>query len=173
MNATIRPTALFRPLAGLTLAVGMLGAPLLVTTAIAQQMSTDAQTLAVNRAESPAASVEDGVYLFGENPAPDQVGSTYLVLEVQENAVVGGLYMPHSSFDCFQGEVEGDRLNLSITNSYDLSTYAYSMNLSADGTVASANPTAAPVELEGYHLISSVSDNDLRILDTCKADFQG
>ena len=91
------------------------------------------------------------MYLFGETSSPEQIGSSYLVLEVQDSTVVGGLYMPHSSFDCFQGEIEGDRLNLSITNSYDLSTYAYSMNLSADAAVASTSPAAAPVERAAGH----------------------
>jgi hypothetical protein len=169
MNVLTHPTTLFRPLAGLTLALGVVGAPVLATTAMAQQVSSDTQTLAASRVDTRNES-RNGVYLFGETPAPEQIGSGYMVMEVEGSTVVGALYMPHSSFDCFQGELEGDRLNLSVTNSYDLSTHAYSMNLNVDGAIASINPTAVPVELEGYHLIPSVSNTDLRLLETCKAN---
>ena len=132
--------------------------------------SSQTPTQSANRSE--VATVPNGVYLYGESQQPDQIGSAYLVFEVSDNQAVGAFYLPHSSFDCFQGEVQGDRLNLTITNSYDQNTYAYSLPIQTDSYVASAVEVAPPtVQLNGFHSISSVSDNDHRILETCKADF--
>lgn len=117
--------------------------------------------------------IPDGTYLYGESPQPDQIGSTYLVFQVKDNQATGALYLPHSSFDCFQGQVQGDRLNLSITNSYDHSIHTYSLPVQIDSYVASAGEAIVPsVQLTGYHAITTLSDNDQRILATCQADFE-
>lgn len=165
--------AAVRPIASAVLAFGMLSAPVVTTAALAQTLSEErTQDLIARRLDAAEVNPSSQVYLFGDTPARDQIGSRYMVVEVQDEAVVGAIYMPHSSFDCFQGTVEGDRLNLSITNSYNLTTYAYSMDLQTDGVVASTTPTTVPAEPAGYHLISAVNNNDLRLLETCKADFQ-
>lgn len=122
---------------------------------------------------SETVNIPDGVYLYGESQQPNQIGSAYLVFEVSDNQAVGAFYMPHSSFDCFQGEVQGDRFNLTLTNSYDQSTYAYSLPIQTDSYVASAVEIVPPtVQLNGFNPVQTVSDNDHRILETCKADFQ-
>jgi hypothetical protein len=166
-----------RSLAGLALAAGLLGGAAMTATAQSSPAPT-AQSIAATTppagldAIPTSQSFQEGIYLFGEVPVRDQIGAAYFVLDVQDEAVVGGVYMPHSSFDCFQGELTGDRLNLEITNSYDLTTHAYSVALQTDGTMASAHANTVPVGLEGLHPIASVSDADLQILETCKADFQ-
>jgi hypothetical protein len=115
----------------------------------------------------------DGVYLFGQSPEPQQLGSAYLVFEVNQNQVVGAFYMPQSSFDCFQGEFQNERLALNIVNSYEQTVYPYSLALDTDSAVAlAAGEAIAPVGLEGYHRIDAISDNDQRILGVCQSDFQ-
>lgn len=125
-------------------------------------------------ARSGQSGFADGVYLYGESPAPDQVGSAYLVFEVSESdRVVGAFYMPYSSFDCFQGEFQGTQLNLTVINAYTQTPHPYSIAVQSDTYVASnGNSAPAEVGLEGFHNLESISENDQRILATCKADVQ-
>ena len=81
--------------------------------------------------------------------------------------------MPQSSFDCFYGSVESDNLNLSVVSSYDQATHAYSVAFQEGTAIASAESVVAPVELEGYHSIDTVSSNDHRILGMCRASLAG
>jgi hypothetical protein len=118
-------------------------------------------------------ALPDGVYLYGQAETPDQVGSAYMVFTVTDSRVVGAFYMPYSSFDCFHGEFQPDRLALNVVDSYDRSVHPYSVALDTSSPVAStANGTVVPAGLEGFHQIQTVSENDQRILATCQADYQ-
>jgi hypothetical protein len=122
------------------------------------------------QAAAPMASLENGVYLYGQSPEPETVGSEYMVFEVNQGEVVGGFYMPRSSFDCFEGKVEADKLALTVIDSYERTPHEYAVALAATEPVASAGGTDVPVGLEGYHRIANLSDVDQQILTTCKAD---
>lgn len=115
-------------------------------------------------------ALADGVYLYGQSPEPETMGSEYLVFEVNQGEVVGGFYMPRSSFDCFYGDVESEQLALTVINSYEQTQHPYSVALQPDGAVASADSGSTPVGLEGYHRLGNLSDTDRQILATCKAD---
>jgi hypothetical protein len=117
-------------------------------------------------------ALPDGVYLYGQAETPDQVGSAYMVFTVTDSRVVGAFYMPYSSFDCFHGEFQPDRLALNVVDSYDRSVHPYSVALDTSSPVAAANGAAVPAGLEGFHQIQTVSENDQRILATCQADYQ-
>ncbi len=115
----------------------------------------------------------DGVYLYGQSPKRDQLGRAYLVFEVSQNRVIGAFYMPNSSFDCFSGAIGNSQLALTVINSYDRSQHPFTLALAPTATqVATNNPGVAGLNLTGYHRIDSLSDNDQRILQTCKADYQ-
>ena len=108
-------------------------------------------------------------YLFGQAPQPDQIGQGYVVLERSGDRVYGALYYPSSSFDCFTGQVQGSQLAMTIVNSYDREVYPYSLAL-AEGPAIAAGETVAeavPFNLDGFHAIDSLSDNDHRILAMC------
>lgn len=114
-------------------------------------------------------SLPNGTHLFGQSPQAAQLNSTYVVLEVNDSQVVGAFYMPHSSFDCFQGEVQAEHLALTITDSYDQARYPYSVALQQQAAVATANDAAiASVGLTGFHAIANFSETDQRILNVCK-----
>lgn len=118
-------------------------------------------------------TLTDGVYLYGETEQPDQIGAAYMVMQVDGDQVVGALYMPHSSFDCFQGAIRENQLDLTVVNSYDRTTRDYSLAVQSEDYVASIDdPVATPARLNGMYNLSEVSANDHRILETCKADFQ-
>ena len=120
---------------------------------------------------SQTLTVPNGVYLFGESPQPDTVGMAYTVFEVRQNRTVGAFYMPHSSFDCFYGSLNGQQLAVTVVNSYDRATHAYSIGLS-DYPVASGGEIVGSLELEGFHRLEEASDRDLEILATCQDLYQ-
>lgn len=103
-----------------------------------------------------AASIRlaEGVYLYGQSPKPDEIKKEYFVFEVRRGQVIGAFYLPRSAFYCFYGTVELTQLNLTVVDSFDGTTSGYSVNL------------------QKYHQIPSVSDNDRRILGICKAAHQ-
>ncbi len=113
-----------------------------------------------------------GVYLYGQSPNRDQLGRAYLVFEVSQNRVVGAFYMPNSSFDCFSGSINANKLALTVIDSYDRTAHPYVVALSPNAQVAGSNPGVTGLNLAGYHRINALNDNDQRILSVCKADFQ-
>lgn len=115
----------------------------------------------------------NGIYLYGQAPAPDELGMGYVVFETVDQQMVGALYVPQSSFDCFQGQLQGNALAMTITNSYTQETYPYEIALVSEGAIAStANGISDPLSLEGFHQLAAPSENDLRMLETCKAALQ-
>jgi hypothetical protein len=129
------------------------------------KQTPDKQTIEANGA------IAEGVYLYGQSPEPEQIGAAYAVFEINEdNRTVGAFYMPYSSFDCFQGEIAANQMNLTVTNSYDQTRYPYTLAM-RDVAIASQESEIqpAPVDLVGYHPIDTLSDRDREILATCKA----
>ncbi|RMF68460.1 MAG: hypothetical protein D6742_05070 [Cyanobacteria bacterium J069] len=115
----------------------------------------------------------DGTYLYGQSQQAEQIGSAYMVFEVDSNRVVGAFYMPNSSFDCFFGEVQAQELALSVIDSYEQTVHPYSVALRTDAAVAANGGEAiAPLSLEGFHPIAALSENDQRMLSTCKVDYE-
>lgn len=142
-------------------------------TSIAQ--SSALLSLAAKHAESEAPSAQlrfpQGRYLFGQSPEPEQIGSVYVIFEVAPDRIVGAFYMPRSSFDCFQGRTEGDRLILTIRNSYEPATFTHSIALvERQNVVASGGSAALEAGLEGFNAIDSISENDARILSICQSE---
>ena len=119
---------------------------------------------------APAVSehLSNGVYLFGEKPLPDQLQTAYMIFEARAGQVVGAFYSPHSSFDCFRGSVENTQLSLAITETYSQEEYAYALNLE---DTAIAGPGGRQFAIEGFHEIETVSENDLRMLNTCQTHY--
>jgi hypothetical protein len=154
-----------RILAGLSLTVSLLGAGLLPAIANTEA-STKPQT-------SVKQALPDGVYLYGQSTQPDQVGQGYFVFESKQGNVVGALYMPRSSFDCASGKFQNDQLALTVVNSYDRTANPFEIALERTSNVASqGNPAFSNLGLQGFERLSNISENDQRILDVCKADFQ-
>lgn len=130
----------------------------------------EAQAAKTN-AELPAIQYpkQDGIYLYGQSPKPNQIGQGYIVFVKQKNLVTGALYMPSSEFSCFQGSI-GSRGELAMT-------------VTAPGgegvePVATANRLpkldldepmtyAYSVALQDYHQLNSVSEGDRQILQMC------
>ncbi|EKV01475.1 hypothetical protein Lepto7375DRAFT_3646 [Leptolyngbya sp. PCC 7375] len=124
--------------------------------------------LLAQAAPSVSTPLSNGIYLFGEQPLPDQLQTAYMVFEAQADEVVGAFYSPHSSFDCFRGSVENAQLSLAITETYSQEEYDYALDLE---DTAVAGPGGRQFAIEGFYQIDTVSDNDLRMLNTCQAHY--
>jgi hypothetical protein len=118
-------------------------------------------------------ALADGTYLYGQAQATEQLGSAYMVFEVNQGKLLGAFYMPRSSFDCFYGNLEADRMALTVVDSYAQSPHPYAVALESGEPIAMAGgEIASPVTLEGFHRLENLSSNDQRILSTCKANYQ-
>ena len=112
----------------------------------------------------------DGVYLFGQSPNPNEVGSAYAVLSVKSNQTIGAFYQPRSSFDCFSGEVAPNQLAVEVVDSYTQTTHPYAVALTLEDSLV-AGQAAGAYTLEGFHRIENLSAQDYEILATCQTDF--
>ncbi len=120
-----------------------------------------------------AAKLADGVYLYGQTNQPDQLGQAYFVFEVNQGNVLGALYMPGSSFDCAYGNFQRAQLALKVRDSYDHTATNFSIALDRSATVATNNLNGlGQVGLDGFQKLAKVSQNDMRLLNTCKATYQ-
>ena len=118
-------------------------------------------------------ALPDGTYLYGQAPEPDKLGQGYFVFEVNQGTVLGALYMPRSSFDCASGQFRGNQLSLTVVNSYDRTTNPFEIALEKTSTVASSgNPALQQLELQGFHRLPTLTQDDQRVLSVCKADLQ-
>ena len=153
----------------------LMGAATLLAAQVAQarmviQPVTEADAAVVHpllAQTAPAVSehLSNGVYLFGEQPLPDQLQTAYMIFEARAGQVIGAFYSPYSSFDCFQGTLENTQLSLAITETYSQEEYAYALDLE---DTAIAGPGGSQFGIEGFHQIEAVSENDVRILKTCQ-----
>lgn len=111
-----------------------------------------------------------GRYLFGQVPEPDQLGHGYMVVDTTEAQTYGVLYFPSSSFDCFQGQIQGSTLAMTVINAYSQEAYPYSIALTSATTVATEHLASdlQPLHLEGFYPLDAPSQNDLRMLNICQ-----
>jgi len=157
-----------KPFGSLLLATGL---ATIASTGFARAAGVPASNAPVLQAVASIPPIEDGTYLYGESSTPQQIGSAYMVFEVNDRQVVGAFYMPSSSFDCFHGNIQANQLALTVTSSEDQQPYSYNVAMQPSGSVATVgNVNVAPAEIEGYHRIATVSNLDQQILAVCKAD---
>lgn len=114
--------------------------------------------------------LEDGIYLYGQASQRDVQGAGYAVFSVKDSQTVGAFYQPHSSFDCFAGQILPDRLAVNVVDSYEQTIHPYEIALTIDDTYV-AGSAAGAYTLEGMHRIADVTESELNILSVCEADF--
>lgn len=113
--------------------------------------------------------LSDGVYLFGQSPTRDEMGADYAVLSIKDNQTVGAFYQPHSSFDCFSGEVLPNRLAVDVIDSYAQTTHPYDIAVTLEDSLVAGSAVGA-YTLEGFHRIEDLSAQDYEILEVCQAN---
>lgn len=141
--------------------------------AVTAQSGPSAAWVANAAAVTRTHNLPDGVYLYGESSEPNELGRAYLIFEVRSAQLIGAFYMPSSSFDCLYGTVEPQQLALTIVDSYENTEYSYAVGIEHSPIASSQNPARDNiVRLEGLQSISTVSENDQRILNVCKENYQ-
>ena len=142
--------------------------------ALAVRVTPSAQSLILEAFTLPKNnSLPDGVYLYGQSPDPDKIGEAYMVFEMRRGQTIGAFYMPQSSFDCFYGSVDANKLALTVVNSYQETTHPYAVGI-VDPEIASSRgrPIGEEMQLEGYYPITNMSQGDRRMLGVCKSHYQ-
>ncbi len=118
---------------------------------------------------------QDGVYLYGQSPQPNQVGQGYIVFQKRQNQVMGALYMPSSEFSCFQGNIDSrGELAMTVTapgreGVEEVATANIPPKLDIDQPMTYAYSVA----LQDYHKLNTVSSGDRRILQMCNQALDG
>lgn len=157
----------------LALAVCGLAFPSASTAQVSPEVSNGNGATAAHRQSPQTESqtiLEDGTYLFGQSSTPDQMGAAYAIFSVQNNRTVGAFYHPHSSFDCFSGEITPNQLAVNVVDSYEQTVRPYSVALTVEDALV-AGEGAGAYTLEGFYRIADISANDYDMLAVCQADF--
>lgn len=140
-----------------------------VSNAIAEMSNQPVEQVA----QQSNGSLQDGVYLYGQAPEPDQIGSGYVVFEARNQQVIGALYMPHSSFDCMYGSIAESELAMTVINSYGEGEYPHAIARNQSAEIANSEGGAAPgLQLAGMHHIADLSEMDQEVLAVCVDRFQ-
>lgn len=108
----------------------------------------------------------DGIYLYGQSPQADELGREYLVFQVKGGKVKGAIYYPFSEFNCFSGAIVAKQMKLGIIDPSNQQVYPHAIALVTDSPVASGE-ISPRVNLEGYHRLLNLSENDRRMLKVC------
>ena len=172
------------PLAGLLLTAGILtgeAKPLLQTPST-PQVVVRAEAFGKDTVIAPRGKLPevDGFYLYSQSPQPEQMGQEYMVFEVRQGKVNGAFYLPYSEFSCFYGTLQSGKLALTIANGADsapLPDLVADQNSQQLATASDRVHIAKitypySVALQEYYQLASVSENDQRILATCKNNSQ-
>jgi hypothetical protein len=96
-------------------------------------------------------NLRNGVYLFGDAQLPNQLERSYFIFQIENQQVVGAVYTPGSSFDCFYGTQKPGNLEVQVFDSFENNYYPHA------------------VALSDYYSLAQISGNDQRILQTCRA----
>lgn len=115
--------------------------------------------------------LKEGVHFYGEASTRDQLGSTYMVFEVQDGRAIGAVYWPQSSFSCFEGRFQGKTLALRVEDPYGDAPYRHELALEETAIVAANGLQSVEMKLgiEGMQALDSANEADLGFLATCKA----
>ncbi len=110
------------------------------------------------------------IYLYGESPQPQVLGTAYMVLESRDNQVVGGFYMYQSSFDCFYGRITNHSLQITVIPTYEQSHYPYAVQRS-DTAIASPGGHGTTPDFEGFYRLNRPDAVARHVLETCRREY--
>lgn len=115
----------------------------------------------------PTSPFADGIYLYGQSAQPEQIGKEYMIFKVQQGKVIGAVFLPQSEYSCFAGTLTPQQMRVSVIDPYENATYQHTIALDSPSPVAAERNIAQKIGLEGYYPISTISNNDRQILQTC------
>ncbi|UJB72144.1 hypothetical protein HRE53_21795 [Acaryochloris sp. 'Moss Beach'] len=100
----------------------------------------------------PMVETSDESYLYGQVKQPNQLQQGYVVFEQFGDTVVGASYYPRSEFRCLIGNFNSKSEALSGVMLAAMQTEQATVN----------------IDLSSLHPINTLSQNDQRLLATCK-----
>lgn len=175
------------PVAGLLLAIGIQvseAKPVLtneLNKPATPQLAARIKAFSKDSANTPKGRLpeKDGIYLYGQSPKPEQIGQEYMVFEMNRGKVVGAFYLPQSEFSCFQGNLKSGKLALMVASGSGTEPYpdpvaGNSQQVAAvsdrfeSGSSFETSTYSYSVALQNYYQLPIVSNNDQRILSSCK-----
>jgi hypothetical protein len=125
------------------------------------------QSLAMAVTPKMNAVLADGIYFYGQSSQPEQLGKEYLIFQVKRDKVKGALFMPQSEYDCWQGSIDRQNLNLSIEDG-EGNNYDYQIALDRTAPVATNNNTSRnDISLRGYQSIAQIPATVKELLASC------
>ncbi|MGF1460970.1 MAG: hypothetical protein ACFBSG_18325 [Leptolyngbyaceae cyanobacterium] len=126
-----------------------------------------------SEASFTASTTSEGeVHFYGSAPEPGVLGASYLVFTAADTAIMGAIFMPQSSFDCFQGHIQSGHLALEITNSYSQEVYPYEIaRVAEEVPVATIGEGTVAVGLEGFFELGEAGASELELLSICQNSF--
>ncbi len=129
-------------------------------------------------------TVRDGVYLFNSSlqsahnldladygNGSESQASEYIVLQLENNQVIGGFYQPLSEYSCFAGNFHGETLDLWVSMPDTSDVYTYSISIQLQTPVAS-HPGAVGLPtnelvIQGAHRIVTLDQVSQNVLNEC------
>ena len=139
---------------------------------IASENTKNLKTSYLAQNEQSRLPWSDGIYFYGQSEKLDQIGQEYLVFKVNQKNIIGVFYMPSSEYNCFQGRVEEQRINLSIRDTYNNSTYAHSIAIQERSLIAAEGSKIKRFGgLQGYKPIGKIRKVEQEMLDICEKSF--
>jgi hypothetical protein len=105
--------------------------------------------------------LSNGTYMYGETNEPGAVGREYVVFDHQGGQAIGAVFMAGSEYSCFSGQVQGDRLQMMVLDSYENAERPYDISLEGQSS-------------DGYEYrpVHKIGQQEMNILDTCRSFYR-
>lgn len=116
----------------------------------------------------PTPQSNAGPYLYEEVAQPEQVGTTYVVMERHQNQWVGAIYQPNAEFDCFVGTLKPQGFALKLQTLMTEENFTHTLVVDPTVTVASRSETAIAPQLVGFETLPTLGEQDQRLLQVCR-----
>lgn len=113
----------------------------------------------------------NNIFVYGTSPIAQQLGQDYMVLQIEPDDQVRGLfYQVHSEYACFSGTIRDGKLDLAVVDPYEQVAYAYTLDYEAKGYIANGGdrPVLQLIPA-GFQPINVPSELDYALLQECAA----
>jgi hypothetical protein len=127
--------------------------------------SIDPIQIAISPTENEAFT--DGIYFYGQSALPEQLGKEYLIFQVDRGKIKGAFFLPQSEYDCLEGTIDRQKINLSIEDG-EGNIYTHQIAIERNSSIASnGNLERRSVNLQGYQPISPIPATAKELLVSC------
>jgi hypothetical protein len=109
-------------------------------------------------------SLANGTYLYGESNQPGEYGREYVVFENHGGKVVGAVFLANSEYSCFSGQVNPQKLDVTVVDGYDSTTRPYAVHLESV-----AGETITGLE---YRSVPQIGQQEINLLQSCRQFYQ-